>query len=231
MTAERTDAFRPVVIGAPRSGFALLASVLIRLTPLVPAKGDLRQVLINQAVLGLGEHISHAILGVLRAAGHGKGVLCNPNFRTLLGGPKWLVWPEGAAAEAHLERVQRRHEAAFRPLEGQAYSASFATMHAAIGAAFREDRVRDAGALLDATPPRLLRAGRDHNIVGYRGRFYLIPHMMGPVDLSQASSVTLETVWQSRHFGAAERELLLRESSEPPDAAAAHLAALSAAND
>lgn len=94
----RQEPFRPVVIGAPRTGFALLASVLIRLAPLAPAKGDLRQAVVNRAVTDLGPHISHAILEVLHAAGHRKGILYNPNFRSLLGGPKWLVWPEGALA-------------------------------------------------------------------------------------------------------------------------------------
>jgi hypothetical protein len=92
------EPFRPLVIGAPRTGFALLASVLIRLAPLAPAKGDLRQVVVNRAVTGLGEHAAHCIVRVLNDAGIDRAILYNPNFRSLLGGPKWLVWPEGKLA-------------------------------------------------------------------------------------------------------------------------------------
>jgi hypothetical protein len=92
------EPFRPLVIGAPRTGFALLASVLIRLAPLAPVKGDLRQIVVNRAVTGLGEYIAHCIVGVLNGAGIDRGILYNPNFRSLLGGPKWLVWPEGKLA-------------------------------------------------------------------------------------------------------------------------------------
>jgi len=35
--------FKPLVVGAPRSGFALLASVLIHFVPLAPPKLVLRQ--------------------------------------------------------------------------------------------------------------------------------------------------------------------------------------------
>lgn len=84
-------------------------------------------------------------------------------------------------------------------------------MQAAVYAAFRADRVRDAGALLDTAPPRLLRAGRDHNVVGYRGWFYVIPHAMGPLDLAEQEPAALQAVWRNRRFDAAERELQSRE--------------------
>lgn len=82
--------FQPLVVGAPRSGFALLASVLIHFVPLAPSKLDLRQRVLNALMRHLGDHVSAAIAKAFAARGIGNDLLYNANFRYVAGGPKWL---------------------------------------------------------------------------------------------------------------------------------------------
>jgi hypothetical protein len=85
-----TAAFKPLVVGAPRSGFALLASVLIHFVPLAPGKLGLRQRVLNALMRHLGDHISSAIVKAFAQRGITRDLLYNANFRYLVGGPKWL---------------------------------------------------------------------------------------------------------------------------------------------
>jgi len=85
-----TTPFRPLVVGAPRSGFALLASVLIHLVPLAPGKADLRQRVLNALMLNLGDHVSAAVVKAFAGRGITNDLLYNANFRYVAGGPKWL---------------------------------------------------------------------------------------------------------------------------------------------
>lgn len=87
MTAQ---AFKPLVVGAPRSGFALLASVLIHFVPLAPGKLDLRQRILNALMRHLGDYVSAAIVKAFAARGITGDLLYNANFRYIAGGPKWL---------------------------------------------------------------------------------------------------------------------------------------------
>lgn len=82
--------FRPLVVGAPRSGFALLASVLIHFVPLAPSKLDLRQRVLNALMRHLGEHIAVSIVRAFARRGITSDLLYNANFRYVVGGPKWL---------------------------------------------------------------------------------------------------------------------------------------------
>lgn len=82
--------FRPLVVGAPRSGFALLCSVVIHFVPMAPPKADLRQRLLNILVGMLGDHVCSAIVAEFARRGITGDLLYNPNFRLLQGGPKWL---------------------------------------------------------------------------------------------------------------------------------------------
>jgi len=82
--------FRPLVIGAPRSGFALLASVLIHFVPLAPGKLDRRQRVLNALMRHLGDHVSAAVLKVFADRAIDNDLLYNANFRYVVGGPKWL---------------------------------------------------------------------------------------------------------------------------------------------
>jgi hypothetical protein len=87
-------AFKPLVVGAPRSGFALLASVLIHFVPLAPGKLGLRQSVLNALARHLGDHVSTAVVKAFAARGIRDDLLYNANFRYVIGGPKWLK--EGA---------------------------------------------------------------------------------------------------------------------------------------
>lgn len=82
--------FKPLVVGAPRSGFALLASVLIHFVPLAPGKLDLRQRVLNALARHLGDHVSAAIVKAFAQRGIANDLLYNANFRYVVGGPKWL---------------------------------------------------------------------------------------------------------------------------------------------
>ena len=84
------DPFKPLVIGAPRSGFALLASVVIHFVPLAPSKIDLRQAVLNALIRGVGNYIADEIVREFAKAGITGDLLYNPNFRYVIGGPKWL---------------------------------------------------------------------------------------------------------------------------------------------
>lgn len=90
MSKSVATPFKPLVVGAPRSGFALLASVLIHFVPLAPGKLDLRQRVLNALMRHLGDHISAAILKVFAQRGITDDLLYNANFRYVVGGPKWL---------------------------------------------------------------------------------------------------------------------------------------------
>jgi hypothetical protein len=81
---------RPLVVGAPRSGFVLLGSVISQLQPMVPLRFDLKQRLINAAVRQAQFYISRTIEAAFAAAGLTDGLIYNANFKTIAGGPKWL---------------------------------------------------------------------------------------------------------------------------------------------
>ena len=82
--------FRPLVVGAPRSGFALLASVLIHFIPLAPSRLDLRQRVLNALLRNLGDHVSAAVVKTFAERGFTGDLLYNANFRYVAGGPKWI---------------------------------------------------------------------------------------------------------------------------------------------
>lgn len=81
---------RPLVIGAPRSGFALLGSVMSELLPMDPPRLVLKQRLVGAVVRQLQFYISKAVEGAFAAAGISADLIYNGNFRTIVGGPKWL---------------------------------------------------------------------------------------------------------------------------------------------
>gem|GEM_PF-1059204 len=87
---DKTNNFRPLVVGAPRSGFALLSSVVIHFLPHVRHDIGLKQEVLNILLRGVGDHVSNSIVD--RFAGHGitNDLLYNPNFRYIVGGPKWI---------------------------------------------------------------------------------------------------------------------------------------------
>jgi hypothetical protein len=81
---------RTLVIGSPRSGFALLGSVVSQLLPMDPPRFDIKQRLVNAAVRQAQFYVSKAIETAFTTAGIGEGLIYNGNFKTVAGGPKWL---------------------------------------------------------------------------------------------------------------------------------------------
>jgi Sulfotransferase domain len=84
-----TKASRQIVIGPARSGFALLLSVLAQMSPLRARKSTLRKALLELFATHLGNHISEQIVAVFAREGLSDDLVFNPNFRALLGGPRW----------------------------------------------------------------------------------------------------------------------------------------------
>ena len=83
--------FKPLVVGAPRSGFTLLISVIMHLRQFAAQeKGDLRLALLRHMIDHVGNHMSDAVVAAFQREGHTHDLLFNPNFRYLPGGPKWL---------------------------------------------------------------------------------------------------------------------------------------------
>lgn len=82
--------FKPLVVGAPRSGFALLCSVVIHFLPLARRAADQRQEVMNLLLRGVGDHIAESIAACFAVRGITNDLLYNPNFRYVLGGPKWI---------------------------------------------------------------------------------------------------------------------------------------------
>lgn len=81
---------RPLVVGAPRTGFTLLISVVSNLLPLAPPQDDIRRRAIRAAVESLGDTVSTAICDAFAQRGITDDLIYNGNFQALLGGPKWL---------------------------------------------------------------------------------------------------------------------------------------------
>jgi len=96
--------FKPLVVGAPRSGFALLCSVLIHFLPFVDSRPGVRQEVLSKLLKGIGDYISQAILKVFEAEGTSNDLLFNANFRYLVGGPKWIPRdrPEAACIRKYI---------------------------------------------------------------------------------------------------------------------------------
>lgn len=81
---------QPLVIGSPRSGFALLGSVMSELLTMDPPRRDLRQRLVAVTARQLQFSVSRAIEQAFESAGLADRLIFNANFRTICGGPKWV---------------------------------------------------------------------------------------------------------------------------------------------
>lgn len=84
------DNFKPLVVGAPRSGFALLSSVVIHFLPMVNHDIGIRQKILNALMRNVGSLVSDEIIKTFAAEGISEDLLYNPNFRYVVGGPKWI---------------------------------------------------------------------------------------------------------------------------------------------
>jgi hypothetical protein len=84
---------KPIVVGAPRTGFSLLIHVISQLLPMTGHVTDRRSNVLRAFTDLAGNHISDAILREAAALGKANELVYNPNFRYVAGGPRW-VQPE-----------------------------------------------------------------------------------------------------------------------------------------
>lgn len=84
------EIFRPLVVGSPRSGFALLTSVLAHLVPMAKSKRTLQDLVLKILVDAFGGHISNEITAVFNKEGIDDDLIFNQEFQMMTGGPKWL---------------------------------------------------------------------------------------------------------------------------------------------
>lgn len=99
-----SDAFRPLVVGAPRTGFTLLCSVLIHFCPMKPSKYALKNKIFKVLSHGLGDSISYRIKERFKSYGIDETLIYNPAFQFITGGPKWLdmAHPEQAVIRKYI---------------------------------------------------------------------------------------------------------------------------------
>lgn len=83
----------PLVVGAPRSGFTLLISLLhslVTLSPAFPSKGGLRQQFLDKITAGFDRYVAEAVAGIFADRGLTQDLVFSDAFRIMTGGPKWL---------------------------------------------------------------------------------------------------------------------------------------------
>lgn len=90
-----------LVIGAPRSGFSLLISVLIEVRATAGVRPTRRQRVLRAMEGTLGRSVAERIEAAFREAGLGGKYLYNENFKRLSGGPRWLE-PGGVVFRKYL---------------------------------------------------------------------------------------------------------------------------------
>jgi hypothetical protein len=89
-TVDPFDAGMPLVVGAPRSGFTLLINVLSRLMSLTGREpSSLAKVMRCFVELG-GDYVAQEVLMALQESGFEGDIVYSPNFRFLVGGPRWV---------------------------------------------------------------------------------------------------------------------------------------------
>jgi len=79
-----------LVIGAPRSGFTLLISVLTEIRIRSGDSPTPRQLVLRLMEADLGRVVADRVVAVFQKAGLGDRLLFNDNFRRLVGGPRWI---------------------------------------------------------------------------------------------------------------------------------------------
>lgn len=80
----------PLVVGSPRSGFALLCSVAAHILPMRPIVQPAKLRLMRLVLDYFGPHPIEAVRGQLGHEGLADSAILNGEFRRFLGGPKWL---------------------------------------------------------------------------------------------------------------------------------------------
>lgn len=90
--------FSPLVVGSPRSGFALLCSILAHFTPMARPKVTLRRRVLGGLIDAFGGHVANEVARVIAEAGLADDMVYSPAFRKMTGGPKWLHHDDPASA-------------------------------------------------------------------------------------------------------------------------------------
>jgi hypothetical protein len=85
-----SKSFKPMVIGAPRSGFSLLINIIARLYPLTIGKESVERRVMKAFTNQVGSTISNQISRVISKAGLESDLVYNDNFRLAPGGPYWV---------------------------------------------------------------------------------------------------------------------------------------------
>ncbi len=87
---KNKEPFRPIVIGAPRSGFSLLINIVSRLYPLTTGNHSIERRMIKAFINSAGPEIANSISRVMSQAGLESDLIYNDNFRLAVGGPYWI---------------------------------------------------------------------------------------------------------------------------------------------
>ena len=82
--------FKPLVIGAPRSGFSLLTNVISHIYALTAGKQSIKRKVIKAFTNTAGWEISKEIQKVFEKHNIKEDLIYNLNFKDPIGGPKWL---------------------------------------------------------------------------------------------------------------------------------------------
>lgn len=183
--------FKPLVVGAPRSGFALLSSIVIHFLPLVRHDIGRRQEVLNVLLRGLGDHVSNSIVDRFASDGITNDLLYNKNFRYPVGGSKWIP-------------RDRQDDACFRKYIGVRGKGDFTLITRHPRAVLNLDEIVHSHAdpklwlehpgysgytkFASVRNPAVEWDFLDYNIVRFDGRCYGLPRNAGPVDLMRLRS-------------------------------------------
>ncbi|MCP3943388.1 MAG: sulfotransferase domain-containing protein [Desulfobacteraceae bacterium] len=81
---------KPIVLGAPRSGFTLLINVIDSFQQTCPKEEPFEKKFINAVTFIMGEGISRTIEKAFAEKGIKKNLVYSPSFRAVFGGPHWI---------------------------------------------------------------------------------------------------------------------------------------------
>lgn len=87
---DNLNFFKPLVIGAPRSGFSLLINILMQLYPLTTGDETVKRRVLKAFSLVAGQTISNRVEQVITSSNLKEDLIYNNNFRLIVGGPYWL---------------------------------------------------------------------------------------------------------------------------------------------
>ena len=81
---------KPLVLGAPRSGFTLLINIIDSLQQAFPKEVPFEKKMFNAVISIMGDSISRTIEKAFAEQGIIKDLVYSHSFRAVLGGPHWI---------------------------------------------------------------------------------------------------------------------------------------------